>query len=129
MKTDEAFEILRRIQEPEAWEPQISEKAFDALEMAIDALALTRWIPCSERLPERKCGEYLCTSKWLEEDAEEVKVLAWGRVSKTANDCKKRPEMIAGRTFDGWGFGEDWYGKIDNVEKVSAWMPLPKPYI
>lgn len=87
-----------------------------------------RWIPCSDRLPERKSGEYLCTSKWLEEDAEEVKVLEWDRVSKTANDCKKHPEMIAGRTFDGWGFGEDWYGKIDNVEKVSAWMPMPEPY-
>ena len=57
METNEAFEMLRRMQEPEAWEPQISEKAFDALEMAIDALALTRWIPVTERLPEKgqKC--------------------------------------------------------------------------
>lgn len=30
--------ILRRIQEPEAYEPQITQKAFDALELAIKTL-------------------------------------------------------------------------------------------
>ena len=32
----------------------------DALEMAINALEQTRWIPCSERLPEDE-GDYLVT--------------------------------------------------------------------
>ena len=38
MENKEAIAILERLQEPEAWEPQISEDAYTALQMAIDAL-------------------------------------------------------------------------------------------
>lgn len=38
MTNEEAAKILRRIQEPEAWEPQINGAAFEALDMAIEAL-------------------------------------------------------------------------------------------
>ena len=38
MTNKEAISILERMQEPEAWEPQISEKMFTALQMGIDAL-------------------------------------------------------------------------------------------
>lgn len=38
MKPQEAIPILERLQEPEAWEPQISRDAYEALELAIDAL-------------------------------------------------------------------------------------------
>ena len=38
MTNKEAIPILKRLQEPEAWEPQISRDAFDALELAIEAL-------------------------------------------------------------------------------------------
>lgn len=31
--------MLKRIQEPEAWEPQINQVAFEALDMAIEALS------------------------------------------------------------------------------------------
>ena len=34
----EAIAMLKRIQEPEAWEPQITQAAYDALDMAIRAL-------------------------------------------------------------------------------------------
>ena len=37
MTNKEAIAILERLQEPEAWEPQISEDAYTALEMAIEA--------------------------------------------------------------------------------------------
>ena len=39
MTNEEAVRILRRIQEPEAWEPQITRAAFEALDMAIKALS------------------------------------------------------------------------------------------
>lgn len=39
MTKDYAIAILRRMQEPEPFEPQINESAFDALEMAIQALS------------------------------------------------------------------------------------------
>jgi len=38
MTTKRAIDILERMQEPEAWEPQITADAFEALEMAIEAL-------------------------------------------------------------------------------------------
>lgn len=38
MENKEAIAILERLQEPEAWEPQISDDAYTALEMAIEAL-------------------------------------------------------------------------------------------
>ena len=38
MEIKKAVEILKRMQEPEAWEPQIPEKTFEALDMAIIAL-------------------------------------------------------------------------------------------
>jgi hypothetical protein len=38
MRPQEAIPILERLQEPKAWEPQISSDAFEALELAIEAL-------------------------------------------------------------------------------------------
>lgn len=59
MAKSKAIEILRSLQEPEAWEPQIMEDVFDALEMAIDALEqqMDKVEPTWDNLPTecRKC--------------------------------------------------------------------------
>ena len=112
MKTDEAFEILRRIQEPEAWEPQISEKAFNALEMAIDALARTRWIPCSERLPEEG-HDVLITKKPFKIEGYEQEVIK----------AKRSSDPRSGKIE--WWSPE--FGTLTN-KVVLAWKPLPEPY-
>ena len=39
MTNDKAISLLRAMQEPGPWDPQITKAAFDALEMAIEALA------------------------------------------------------------------------------------------
>ena len=39
MTKAEAIAMLKRIQEPEAWEPQINQAAFEALDMANEALS------------------------------------------------------------------------------------------
>ena len=39
MTKAEAIAMCKRIQEPEAWEPQINQAAFEALDMAIEALS------------------------------------------------------------------------------------------
>ena len=38
MTKAEAIAMLKRMQEPEAWEPQINQAAFEALGMAFNAL-------------------------------------------------------------------------------------------
>ena len=38
MTNEQAIAILRRIQEPEVWEPRISQEGFEAIEMAVNAL-------------------------------------------------------------------------------------------
>ena len=38
MKNTEAINMLRRLQEPEPWESPITDKAFEALDIAISAL-------------------------------------------------------------------------------------------
>lgn len=61
MSPQEAIPILKRLQEPEAWEPQISRDAYEALEMAIEALEkqipmkMTEVLDISGR-PIRVCG-------------------------------------------------------------------------
>ena len=44
MTGKEAIAMLKRMQEPQAWEPQINEAAFESLEFAIKALELEQRI-------------------------------------------------------------------------------------
>lgn len=47
MTKAEAIAMLKRIQEPEAWEPQITQAAFEALDMSIKALEQE---PCEDTI-------------------------------------------------------------------------------
>lgn len=59
-----------------------------------------KWIPCSERLPE-KAGHYLCSFKKANRiDSIYVDLAYWT--------------------------GGRWYGYLAN--EINAWMPLPKPW-
>lgn len=60
MKPQEAIPILERLQEPEAWEPQISRDAYEALEMAIEALE--KQIPKKPQKVEDRYCENLYTA-------------------------------------------------------------------
>lgn len=77
---------------------------FEALDMAIESLG-DKWIPCSERLPERS-NSYLVTLH--DYDCEDVIVVA---------DYFKPMEE--------W---ESNFGCEDITEYVIAWQPLPQPY-
>ena len=61
MSPQESIPILERLQEPEPWEPQISRDAYEALELAIEALEkqipmkMTEILDISGR-PIRVCG-------------------------------------------------------------------------
>ena len=76
-----------------------SEDTVDAIEMGIHALGETKWIPCSERLPEHAA---LC--------------------------CDEDGNMLIGfieREGTRYYAGDD-YGTI--LDNCVAWLPLPEPY-
>ena len=92
-------------------------KAHDVAIKAIDQVAKTgRWIPCSERLPE-KGGQYLVT-----------------RVPKTCGNLWNRVYIVNYSDLMGLRKERIWWsgnvGKIDfeSYDDVLAWMPLPEPY-
>ena len=62
-----------------------------------------QWIPCSERLPDKK-DDYLCSYNWC----------------AVADICEYDPDR------NEWGFFYDGGWKV--VSNVIAWMPLPEPY-
>ena len=163
MTKAEAIAMLKRIQEPEAWEPQINQAAFEAFDMAIKALEQQpcedtisrraaidfidaghlvnpneprwsdnevvnflksrpsaqpeqRWIPCSERLPER--GKDVLVTRDYD-----------GR-----EDCNKsfRYVEIASRYGEDddpdWTSFSDEYKMHPKNHHVIAWRELPEPY-
>ena len=77
-----------------------NEYGIGALQMAIETLEQTRWIPCSERLPE---------------DGAEVFVYLFDN---------SRPH-IAWIEDTHW-YTEDF--EIERENEPFAWMPLPQPY-
>ena len=81
MTADEAISILTSLQEPEAWEPQISEKVFTALQMAITAIKGQKVLadvldgsplnyPCNKMWRSDACEEYCKNNNLQEPDAE-----------------------------------------------------------
>lgn len=64
MTGKEAIAILKRMQEPEAWEPQINESAFEALELAISALE------CKDNVPDTNVGDIIHLD-WIQRYADD----------------------------------------------------------
>lgn len=94
--------------------PEVLDDCYDVTEYqaaktkAIKALEQTRWIPCSERLPEEN-GQYLITVKYKPEADYE-------------NIYAEHGEWTDGQ-WDMFCFGH-----CGEVEDIIAWMPLPEPY-
>ena len=67
-----------------------------------------RWIPCSERLPEKKRKTY-----WVCTDAE------------YQCECRWTNNRFGFGESDNWGWS---YFDVPQYTEVIAWMPLPEPY-
>ena len=68
MTKTEAIAMLKRIQEPEAWEPQINQAAFEALDMAIKALERQ---PCEDTISRQAAIDALWKALYEYEDKTE----------------------------------------------------------
>jgi hypothetical protein len=82
MTIDEAIKILKgAIKKPNTKDGYLGQ----AIDMAIKALEQTRWIPCSERLPE-EADVYLVSMNRLGYPQREVDGFACGRWERFGND-------------------------------------------
>jgi len=82
--------------------------AVQSVKMAISALEQqlnNRWIPVSERLPE-KYGRYLVTTVYGEVKESEFDLGKWWQINNSTISLKWKEEPI----------------------KVVAWQPLPEPW-
>lgn len=110
MTNEEAIELLYDIQTDAVYNVLSSEK--EAHEMAIKALEHTRWIPCTERLPEDG-DTYLVTIEYKDE------VIGVDVASYSPVD---------GYIDKHWETFNDWKEDDDSCYHVTAWMPLPEGY-
>ena len=78
------------------------DEVIDRLKRVPSAQPEQRWIPCSERLPD-KSGTYICNC--VESDINHVTFIKW-------QSRYKRWDLNGRRTF--------W--------RVTAWKPIPEPY-
>lgn len=102
LSVEDAIELLKEKRMEINYQVNGTTQFSEALDIAIKALEQTRWIPCSERLPEES-GDYLVTTKWKGSYSGEVYI-----ETNMAVYRKKSKE---------------W----DCVD-VIAWKPLPQPY-
>lgn len=100
MTIDRAIEILNP-EHRECYDGM--DEVNEACRMGMEALERTRWIPCSERLPEEK-GCYLVAVKhWF--DGKPV-------------------------TREAFWNGADWLScekRVEITPRVTHWMPMPEP--
>lgn len=93
------------------------EQHYEAKQMGIEAIDQTRWIPVSERLPEK--GEY---GKVL------VTYIPSGGTLWTTVIIAHYSDLM-GIAKPSFHIGEVGKESFQNItEQVIAWMPLPKPY-
>lgn len=99
MTIDRAIEIL----DPEHLEHYKSlDEVNEACRMGMEALKRTRWIPCSERLPDENNRWVLCL-----------------RVSGAMEVLKFDYTM--------WNWDAQYPGRCYMENYVTHWMPLPEP--
>ena len=130
MTREEAIMILENLRPKDADSRFSACEIGDALNMAIQALEQTRWIPVSERLPETD----------NENSINNYNVLLW---VKNKTHPEYEPQIYLGKLKhvkgdDGsgnfWGLETKpcdwtiWAWHYFNEPEVIAWMPLPAPY-
>ena len=108
MTREEAIKILKSKMDGSV---DTSYEWAETVRMAIEALHQTKWIPCSERMPDAEYGEgdsvLCCTELGL------MYILYWNG----GNWC-----VPTGEPHIWVNHKTGWH------DRVIAWMPLPEPY-
>lgn len=123
MTIDRAIEIL----DPEHRENYDGmDEVNEACRMGMDALERTRWIPCSERLPE---DLVLVNVVWVNRDPptyyEKIKNVP---ISGTACRYKGNWYWDSPACIDQLAeTGENKFDLVDDGIDITHWMPLPEP--
>ena len=108
MTNEKAIDLLRRMQEPEAYEPQITEEAFEALELAIRALGTDKNVGTKD-VPDTNVGDKIFIQSAIE--AIRAALLAWSympewRDNKIIEAIKQLPpiqlDIIHCKDCDWW---------------------------
>ena len=98
MTIDRAIEIL----DPEHWEIYDGvDEVNEACRMGMEALERTRWIPCSERMPEKNDQWVLCL-------------------------CVSGAIEVLKFDYTMWNWDAQYPGRCYMENYVTHWMPLPE---
>lgn len=148
MNNDKAIALLRRMQEPEAYEPQITAEAFEALDMAIKALEQADHIADdSKKATQPELAQNLhttCTDTISRQAAiDEIRrcrfvVDAIEKISKLPSVQPEQPWIpVSEKPIEkGLMFVTYNDGDVDLLKQptayrrsdIVAWMPLPEPW-
>lgn len=98
-----------------------SEETAEAIKMGIHALEETKWIPCSERMPD-------------DDDYRDYLVLVENHIGDTPMICQCNPEYGFGYYKDIYdpvtlGYVDTEFSTLDELgyEKAMYWMQMPEP--
>ncbi len=117
-KPETVTEFADRCRECGARYGKLLKQKDEAIDIAIKAIEQTTWIPVSERLPED--GTYLVTVEGIDGEPR-IDIRSF------ANDLNKVDEFDFPKHKCGWYDYDSEYGFWEDT-RVTAWMPLPKPY-
>ena len=109
IRQEQCDKVCRILDDVLANRPTERDSLIVATRKAFEALEGTKWIPSSERLPEKYIGQWLCCTS----DGD-VMILPYDTPGDGTKEC----------AFYKW----DDDGYFYQIFDVIAWMPLPEPY-
>lgn len=130
MTTEEIIDGLRMTAELFRFDPSTGGDALlneedritvDACEGALKIIESTRWIPCSERMPEDR-QRVLVWSHYLgRQFVNSYRIRIWKYMDQTHHQDRQGNYYPNGAWIDEAGYSND-------LECVKAWMPLPEEF-